>query len=84
MIQVLLFILKYMWIAFIVIFLMYLYIDGLLETIKDFKFCFKQWKHPLKHLDSDSAVFIAFHIVIPILVSFVYFLVSNGVFGIEK
>ena len=80
MMQILLFIAKYAWIAIIGIILIIVYISWALEVINDFLDCFNIFQHPLEHLELNSIIFIAIHILIPILASFIYCAISKGWF----
>ena len=80
MIQILLFIARYSWIAIIGIILIIFYIIWLIETIKDISYCFQVFNSPLEHLEDENKIFIAIHVLIPILASFIYFAISKGWF----
>ena len=80
MMHILLFIAKYAWIAIIGIILIIFYIIWLIEAIKDILYCYEVFNSPLEHLEDENKIFIAIHVLIPILASFIYFAISNGWF----
>ena len=84
MIQILLFIAKYFWIAFIGIILIIAYILWAKDVIHDCKYCLDIFQEPFEHLETESKIFLAIHILIPILASFIYFLYSTDIWRIKE
>lgn len=82
MIQVLLFIARYLWIAIIGIILIAGYLIWLLEVVADIIYCHKIFHNPIEYLETSSKIFISLHILGLILSSFIYFLYSTDVWRI--
>ena len=77
---VLLFIARWAWLFIIAIILIIAYIIWFLEVWNDVLDCFRIFSHPLEHLDFSSVIFIAIHVLIPIIASFIYFAWDKNIF----
>lgn len=77
---VLLFCLKWAWVFIIAIILIIAYIAWFLEVLNDLLDCLRIFTHPIEHLEFTSKIFIAIHILIPIIASFVYCFWDKDIF----